>query len=131
MNMASTLALAFGIFAGGVASAQDFDPTAQMRRNRGVTDGFARVQSNFSISIPFKEQQESIDQHEAALRSFYKLAAGSCRMVVETIADNCEVINVTSNVNTRERGQTGSLITVSGQITMQVKFKAEVSKTEP
>ncbi|MER8555468.1 hypothetical protein NKH69_00675 [Mesorhizobium sp. M0976] len=67
-------------------------------------------------------------QQEAALRSFYKLVAGSCAMVIETIADTCEITNVTTNVNSKDSGVNGPQIGVTGQIAMKVKFKASVGK---
>lgn len=53
-------------------------------------------------------------------------------MVVETVADACEIVGMTTNANGRNRnidGYGGSQITVTGQITMKVKFKPSLSKT--
>ncbi|WP_292621355.1 hypothetical protein [Mesorhizobium sp.] len=47
--------------------------------------------------------------------------------MVETVADTCEIAGMTTNVNGRNRnidGYGGSQVTVTGQITMKVKFKA-------
>ncbi len=97
-------------------------------------DGAARIQSSFSMTLPVKDDEDAGAQQQAALRSFYKVAAGSCAMVIETVADTCEIVGMTTNVNGRTRnidGYGGSQITVTGQITMKVKFKASLSKTAP
>jgi len=97
-------------------------------------DGSARIQSSFSMTLPIKDDEDAGAQQQAALRSFYKVAAGSCAMVIETVADTCEITGMTTNVNGRTRnleGYGGSQITVTGQITMKVKFKASLSKTAP
>jgi hypothetical protein len=55
-------------------------------------------------------------------------------MVLETVADTCEIAGMTTNLNARDRnlgGYGGSQLTVSGQITMKVKFKANLGKTAP
>ena len=97
-------------------------------------DGLARVQSSITIGIPVKDDEDIAVQQQAGLRSFYKVAASSCAMVIETIADTCEVTSVTTNVNARDRnmgGIGGSQITVTGQIAMKVKFKASIGKLAP
>ncbi|MER8409717.1 hypothetical protein [Mesorhizobium sp. M1342] len=114
------------------AFSQVLDETGRPRRPG--EDGLARVQSGITMSIPVKDGEDIAVQQEAGLRSFYKLASGSCAMVLETIADSCEVTNVTTNVNARDRSMgaaAGSQITVTGQIAMKVKFKASLGKPAP
>ena len=103
------------------------------RFRRAGDDGLAKVQSSVTMSIPVKDDEDIAVQQEVGLRSFYKVAAGSCAMVIETIADSCEVTSVTTNVNARDRsmGGAGSQITVTGQIAMRVKFKASLGKPAP
>jgi hypothetical protein len=104
------------------------------RPRRAGDDGLATVQSSITMSIPIKDAEDIAIQQEAGLRSFYKIAAGSCAMVIETIADSCEIAGVTSNVNARDRSMgvaVGSQITVTGQVTMRVKFKASLGKPAP
>jgi len=88
------------------------------------------------MTLPVKDDEDAGAQQQVALRSFYrsfyKAAAGSCAMVIETVADTCEITGMTTNVNGRDRnlgGYGGSQVTVTGQITMKVKFKASLSKT--
>jgi hypothetical protein len=111
------------------AFSQVLDETG--RRLRPGEDGLARVQSSLVMSIPVKDEEDVAAQQEAGLRSFYKVAASSCAMVLETIADSCEVTSVTTNVNARDRGVGGPQITVNGQIAMKVKFKASLGKPAP
>ncbi|RVD61532.1 hypothetical protein EN828_15325 [Mesorhizobium sp. M2D.F.Ca.ET.185.01.1.1] len=102
-----------------------------VRPFRGGQDGSAMIQSSYSMTLPAKDDQDAAAQQEAALRSFYKVAAGSCGMVVETVADSCEIVGMTTNANGRNRnfdGYGGSAVTVTGQITMKVKFKASLNK---
>jgi len=82
------------------------------------------------MTLPVKDDDDAAAQQQVALRSFYKVAAGSCAMVVETVADTCEITGMTTNVNARDRsgGYGGSQMTLSGQITMKVKFKASLNK---
>ncbi|MET3593626.1 hypothetical protein ABID26_003028 [Mesorhizobium shonense] len=84
------------------------------------------------MTLPVKDDDDAGAQQQVALRFFYKVAAGSCAIVVETVADTCEITGMTTNVNARDRnvgGYGGSQITVTGQITMKVKFKANLGKT--
>jgi len=84
------------------------------------------------MTLPVKDDEDAGTQQQVALRSFYKAAAGSCAMVIETVADTCEITGMTTNVNGRDRnlgGYGGSQVTVTGQITMKVKFKASLMKT--
>lgn len=132
MYLKATTILA--LLCGTVAPAfsQVLDDTGRPRRPGD--DGLARVQSSITIGIPVKDDEDIAVQQQAGLRSFYKVAASSCAMVIETIADTCEVTSVTTNVNARDRnmgGIGGSQITVTGQIAMKVKFKASIGKPAP
>lgn len=103
-----------------------------VRPLRPGEDGSARIQSSISMTFPVKDDDDAAAQQQVALRSFYKVAAGSCAMVVETVADTCEIAGMSTNLNGRDRnigGYGGSQLTVSGQITMKVRFKASLSKT--
>jgi hypothetical protein len=132
MYLKATIILA--LLCGTVAPAfsQVLDDTGRPRRPGD--DGLARVQSSITIGIPVKDDEDIAVQQQAGLRSFYKVAASSCAMVIETIADTCEVTSVTTNVNARDRnmgGIGGSQITVTGQIAMKVKFKVSIGKPAP
>ncbi|PDQ19224.1 hypothetical protein CN311_20630 [Mesorhizobium sanjuanii] len=86
------------------------------------------------MTLPVKDDEDMAVQQQAGIRSFYKIASGSCAMVLEAIADSCEITSVTTNVNARDRhnnGGAGSQITVTGQIGMKVKFKASLGKPAP
>ncbi|UCI16665.1 hypothetical protein FJ970_15865 [Mesorhizobium sp. B2-1-8] len=101
------------------------------RFRRAGDDGLAKIQSSLTMTLPVKDDEDVAAQQQTALRSFYKVAAGSCAMVLDTVADTCEVTSVTTNVNARDRsmgGAAGSQMTVTGQIAMKVKFKASIGK---
>ncbi|MBZ9797976.1 hypothetical protein [Mesorhizobium sp. ES1-4] len=121
------IALLFGTAA--PAFSQYVDENGRFRR--AGDDGLAKVQSSLTMTLPVKDEEDVATQQQAALRSFYKVAAGSCAMVLDTVADTCEVTSVTTNVNARDRGMggaAGSQMTVTGQIAMKVKFKASIGK---
>jgi len=111
------------------AGAQSTMSTAGMKNGRG-DDGTVRVQSNLSISMPANDDADAAAQQEAATHVFYKLVAGSCALVTDTIGDTCSITNVTSNVALRNRAIAGQAakISVTGQITMKVKLRDSVGK---
>ncbi|MBZ9698275.1 hypothetical protein [Mesorhizobium sp. CO1-1-9] len=121
------IALLFGTAA--PAFSQYVDENGRFRH--AGDDGLAKVQSSLTMTLPVKDEEDVATQQQAALRSFYKVAAASCAMVLDTVADTCEVTSVTTNVNARDRsmgGAAGSQMTVTGQIAMKVKFKASIGK---
>ncbi len=116
------------------AFAQGLDDTGRPLRVLPGDNAPARVQSSLTMTIPVKDGEDPAAQQEAGLRSFYKVAAGSCAMVLETIGDSCEVTSVTSNVNVRDRALGGGIpsqITINGQIAMKVTFKPALGKPAP
>ncbi|TIP34927.1 MAG: hypothetical protein E5X90_04790, partial [Mesorhizobium sp.] len=54
-----------------------------VRPLRPGEDGSARIQSSISMTLPVKDDEDAAAQQQAALRSFYKVAAVSCAMVAE------------------------------------------------
>lgn len=130
MHLKFLISTAILVAAASPALSQD----QYVRPLRPGEDGSARIQSSISMTVPVKDDDDATAQQQVALRSFYKVAAGSCAMVVETVADTCEIAGMSTNLNARDRntgGYGGSQLTVSGQITMKVKFKASLSKTAP
>jgi hypothetical protein len=127
MYLKSLISVAILVVAASPALSQD----QYGRPFRPGEDGSARIQSSISMTLPIKDDDDAAAQQQIALRSFYKVAAGSCAMVVETVADTCEITGMTTSVNARDRngGYGGSQITLNGQIAMKVKFKASLSKT--
>lgn len=130
MHLKYLISAAILVAAASPALSQD----QYVRPLRPGEDGAAKIQSSISMTFPVKDDDDAAAQQQVALRSFYKVAAGSCAMVVETVADTCEIAGMSTNLNARDRnigGYGGSQLTVSGQITMKVKFKASLSKTAP
>jgi hypothetical protein len=81
------------------------------------------IQSSLSLTVALDEEEDMAAQQEDALRSLYKLAGGSCALVLETIADKCEIKNMTTNVRSDDTGQRVRRLTVTAQVMTQVDFK--------
>lgn len=130
MYLKHLISAAILVSAASPAASQD----QYVRPLRPGEDGSARIQSSISMTFAVKDDNDAAAQQQVALRSFYKVAAGSCALVLETVADTCEIVGMSTNLNARDRnigGYGGSQLTVSGQITMKVKFKASLGKTAP
>ena len=115
----------------GMAGAQDVSPEALERVNRARDAAIARqagegatITSSISLTSPVATGSTAAQQQEDGLRTFYQMAARSCDMVLETVAESCEIMRMTASTQSRNRGSDTTDITISGQITMKVKFKA-------
>jgi hypothetical protein len=86
------------------------------------------VQSSISTTVPLADNTDSIAEQENVLRSFYKMAEGSCVVVLETVADSCEISRITTNTRVDDSNSRGSRLTLSGQISMKVTFKSRISQ---
>lgn len=82
------------------------------------------VQSNLSMTFPIDKMEDVEQKRSEVLASFYRIVADSCRLLLETIADRCEVARVSSNVSVNERNAREPQMTLNGQIGMNVTFKA-------
>jgi hypothetical protein len=100
------------------ASAQD-----GIHPNRFRPGAENTLQSSLSMSISVDDDKDLESQQEEALRSLYKLAGRSCALVLETIADKCEIKNMTTNVRSDDTGQRARRLTVTAQVMMHVDFK--------
>jgi hypothetical protein len=96
---------------------------------RAIRQGqISTVQSSFNSTLSLDENSDVAAMQIEALRNFYKMAEGSCAEVLATVASSCEIFRLTTNVGVTEAGQRGRRLTVNGQITMKVEFKAPDSK---
>lgn len=99
--------------------------------------GLTNITMSQSVTIPVKEGVDQLSQQNETLRSFYSLVGGTCRTVLETIADTCEITNISltlrsSGENYRaRRPDQEEMITINGQIQMLVKLKADVGPPSP
>lgn len=89
------------------------------------------VQSSLTLSFAIDDSKDLPTQQEDALRALYKLAGRSCALVLETIADRCELRNVSTNIRNDEGGQRPNRVTVTAQVMMAVEFKATPGPTTP
>lgn len=129
----SILLLIVGGLQCGSALAQDAQPINPVDTNRiralGREADGSTVSSSIAITMPVGASADVMAVREAGLKAFYDIAARSCDLVIQTIADACELTRVNSNVGSRDRPGQVQEISISGQITMSVKFKSLVGKT--
>lgn len=108
-----------------VTSATAQSPLFQDGRSR--QDGLVRVQSslNFFVQGPTGDGEEAQKLREKARRMIYETAARECDLLKETLAKDCKLENVNSNINTnRQYGpvqQDG--FTINGSMTFQITLK--------
>ena len=86
-------------------------------------DGYTTLQSNVTLNIPYGESQNMETQVEDAQRTLYNLASRQCGIVLSTIATECRISNLSSNVSTQRMQREFQQITVTAQISMIVKLK--------
>ena len=53
-----------------------------------------------------------------------------CPMLLETIADACQITGMNSNSNMNTRDQRGTQLMVQGQVTMAVKLKSSIGSSK-
>ncbi|ATU91403.1 hypothetical protein [Phyllobacterium zundukense] len=99
---------------------------SQNFRNGQVPEGYVSVQSSFSIVVPLDDPANYEKQQAMAVKSFYQLVASNCPMLLETIADACQITGMNSNSNMNTRDQRGTQLMVQGQVTMAVKLKSSI-----
>ena len=108
-----------------ITSATAQSPLFQDGRSR--QDGSVRVQTslNFSIQGPTGDSEEAQKLREKARRMIYETAARECDLLKETLAKDCRLENVNSNINTNR--QYGAVpqdgFTINGSMTFQITLK--------
>ncbi|MEX6507662.1 hypothetical protein [Jiella sp. M17.18] len=91
---AGTLALAaFATLAGGTAAAKDAPPFIWNR----TTDAHASVQVEMTSNVD--PERSTPSDRDALLRSAYELAGRQCRLLLETIADDCSLRSVNTSLS--------------------------------
>ncbi|QND50150.1 hypothetical protein HB780_32330 [Rhizobium lusitanum] len=93
-----------------------------LRNPRQIPDGYISVQSGISFSIPITDDNDE-RQRQDTMKSFYRIAASNCAMLLDTIADECQISNLSSNTDVTNIDARGPKLAVRGQITMTVKLK--------
>lgn len=85
--------------------------------------GTVNVQTTVSLSVPVDAGQESGEQINAAQKGFYLMAGGQCDLILQTLAESCQIINLTSSADLN-RGSRNDIV-VRGTVTMAVKLKEQ------
>ncbi len=88
--------------------------------------GTVNVQTTVSLSVPVDAGQELADQIKVAQKGFYLMAGGQCDLVLETLAETCQITNLTNSADLN-RGSRNDII-VRGTVTMAVKLKDSPQK---
>jgi hypothetical protein len=89
-------------------------------------DGAIRVQSNINIFMPGPtgDSAEAQKLREHARRIVYDMAAHECDLLRATLAKECRLMSVNSNVNApRQFNQQQEGYNVSGAMTFQILLK--------
>ena len=103
------------------ALAQNFS-NLPLRNPRQPSEGYISVQSGISLSFPVADG-DSEEQQEKVLKSFYKVAASGCAILLDSIADACEISAMSSSTAVNNLDSRGSRLSINGQVTMAVKLK--------
>ncbi|WFU10105.1 hypothetical protein QA646_04350 [Rhizobium sp. CB3090] len=105
----------------GPAFSQSFSGLP-LRGQRQAPDGYISVQSGISFSIPITDGNDEKQQQDA-IKSFYRIAASNCAVLLDTIADDCQISGLSSNTDVTNIDGRGPKLMVRGQVTMAVKLK--------
>jgi hypothetical protein len=93
-----------------------------LRNPHQIPDGYISVQSGISLSIPITDGNDEKQQQDA-IKSFYRIAASNCTVLLDTIADDCQINGLSSNTDVTNIDGRGLKLMVRGQVTMAVKLK--------
>jgi len=93
-----------------------------LRNPRQLPEGYISVQSGISISFPLPDGDNQ-KQQEDALKTFYHIAGSNCAVLLDTVAEACEISGLSSNTNASNIDVRGPKLTISGQVTMSVKLR--------
>lgn len=93
----------------------------------GRQDGFVRVESSLNFFVPalraiVKTPQKS---REKARRMIYETAARECDLLKETLAKDCRLENINSNISTNRQygGAQQEGFTINGSMSFQITLK--------
>ncbi|MFT4180871.1 MAG: hypothetical protein QM636_03010 [Rhizobium sp.] len=93
-----------------------------LRNPRQLPEGYISVQSGISISFPLPDGDNQ-KQQEDALKTFYRIAASNCTVLLDTVAEACEITSMSSNTNANNLDSRGTRLTIGGQVIMSVKLR--------
>ena len=105
-------------------------------RQDSAERGFTTIKMNQSLTMPLNENDDPSAKQQEALKSFYSLVGGTCRTVIETIGETCEITSITFNFRStpaqphKVENQRNS-IRIDGDVNMVVRLKPEVGPPTP
>ena len=116
---------------GSLAAAQ----TGPVRTEGGAERGYTTIRMAQSVTIPVGENDDPAAKQQEALKSFYSLVGGTCRTVLETIAETCEITSISFNFRSgaqayRAENQRDH-VRIDGEVNMVVGLKPEVGPPSP
>jgi hypothetical protein len=93
-------------------------------RGPGHADGSVRVQSSISYFVPLAGADEAVaeTEREKARKTLYAMASRECASLLETLAKECRLVNLNSNINAARpynQAQPNGF-TVTGTMTFQI-----------
>ena len=83
--------------------------------------GTVKVQTTMSLSVPVEVGQEIGEQIKAAQKGLYTMASEQCDLILQALAESCQITNLTSSVDLNRGGR--NEILVNAAVTMAVKVK--------
>jgi hypothetical protein len=87
-----------------------------------LVEGKRHRDTGLNGDVAFDQNLPADEQIQKAQKSLFAVASKSCSAVLETIADDCKITGMTSNVD-MQRGNRDAIISVRGQISMSIKLK--------
>jgi hypothetical protein len=99
-----------------------------LQDGRGRQDGSVKIQStlNFFVPGPTGDSEEAHKLREKARRMIYETAARECDLLKETLAKDCRLENINSNINTNRQygsAQQQEGFTINGSMSFQITLK--------
>lgn len=92
------------------------DPNSPARTVR------VQVNVNFAVPSPTGDSDDVLKTQESARRTLYGVANHECKVLMETLASECRLENVSVNIN-RQRHPNLDNVTAAGSFTFRVELK--------
>ncbi len=111
----------------GVMPVQAQQEMPTRMNNPGVVPGGQRqvgtinIQTTVAMGVAVDAAEAPDAQINTAQKAFYLMAQGQCKLVLETVGETCQIVNLNSNADLNRTMR--SEITIRGTVTMAVKLK--------
>lgn len=125
--------LAFALLAAFVVTEAAAQTSPLVRRLPGgqnieLQDGQMLVQAQRSVILPLQTSDDPGARQDDAVRMIYRMVDRDCALLLETIAETCELVSlsVSSNAGGRNRLTTevGQTASANASFSMKVRLKA-------